>query len=129
MPAGQPFLRPEGMCNVADKEEFTLNLVFGASSIASQKGKGPITAARNSAGNYTITLPRSYRRRISFTHGWGKLAAGAVLFPVILTDSSATASAPTMVMEIRTEAGVATDPASGSELDVVLAFSLNTLND
>jgi hypothetical protein len=55
-----------------------------------------------------------------------------VLFPVILTNSIDTASATgggTLVIETRTEAGTATDPASGDILALEFDVSLDALND
>jgi hypothetical protein len=112
--------------NVADEEIFAATLVFGAAALASYKGKF-LTVVRNAAGNYTVTLPKAYRRRTGVTFGWGKYAAGAVFFPVILSDTLTTNGK--FIFEVRTEAGVATDPASGNELDVRIGVTVNTLND
>lgn len=131
MGAYEPDLSPPGRSNVYGEVTFNVTLVFGSSVLTSTSGKH-VTAVRDSAGKYTITLPRTYRKRHGFRWGWGKYAAGAVFFPVVLTDSSDTASATgggTIVIETRTEAGTATDPASGDELDLELSFSLDSLND
>lgn len=119
MPAYEPALYPKGRSNYPTSEQtFKVTLVFGASALASYKSKF-LTVTRSTNGKYTVTLPRTYGYRTGFRWGWGKLAAGAVYFPVILTSSQDTASATgggTFVVETRTEAGVATDPASGDEL-------------
>jgi len=121
MPSYEPSLYPKGRGNYpASDQTFKATLVFGASVLSSTKTKH-LTVVRNSAGNYTVTLPRVYARRTGFRWGWGKCAAGAVYYPVILTSTPDTASSSgggTFVVEIRTEAGVATDPASGNELDL-----------
>lgn len=119
MAAYEPDLSPAGRSNYPSSEQtFKVTLVFGSSVLASYKSKH-LTVVRNTNGKYTITLPRTYASRTGFRWGWGKLAAGAVYFPVILTSSQATASSTgggTFVVETRTESGTATDPASGDEL-------------
>lgn len=121
MPAYEPALYPKGRGNYPTSEQtFKASLVFGAAVLSSYKTKH-LTIARNSPGNYTVTLPRTYSRRTGFRWGWGKCAAGAVLFPVILTstpDSASSTGGGTFVVELRTGAGTATDPASGDELDL-----------
>lgn len=124
----KPALRPGGLSNTAAEEVFSATLVFGAGVLTSTKGKY-ITGARVTNGQYKVSLPDSYRRRVSFTANWGKCAAGAVYFPVVLTDNSANTTDPHLVIETRTEAGVATDPATGNELDLVMSFSRDVLND
>lgn len=119
MAAYEPDLAPAGRTNYPSSEQtFKVTLVFGSSALASYKSKH-LTVARSAAGKYTITLPRTYGYRTGFRWGWGKCAAGAVYYPVILTSSQSTASSTgggTFVVETRTEAGTATDPASGDEL-------------
>lgn len=119
MAAYEPDMSPAGRTNFPSSEQtFKVKLVFGSSALASYESKH-LTAARNSAGNLTVTLPRTYAKRTGFRWGWGKCAAGAVLFPVVLTSSQDTASATgggTFVVETRTETGTATDPADGDEL-------------
>lgn len=125
-PALNPPCRSTTPTNTA---EFDITLVFGSSVLASYKGKN-ITVARNSAGKYTITLPRTYGYRVKFAWGWGKCAAGIVLYPVVLTSTPGTASSTgggTFVIETRTEAGVATDPASGDELDLTFKVTNDAL--
>ncbi len=127
MPAYEPDLFPsQGRSNVPGKQTFHVKLTFGSSVLTSYKGKY-MTVARNSAGNYTITFPRPYRELVNFRAGWLKCAAGAVYFPVILTNSIDTDG--TVVVEIRTEAGTATDPASGNIIALVFDVTLDVLND
>lgn len=119
MSAYEPALNPPGRTNFPSTEQtLKVKLVFGAGALASYQSKH-LTVARDTNGKYTITLPRTYGYRTGFRWGWGKLAAGAVYFPVILTSSHDTASSSgggTFVVETRTEAGTATDPAEGDEL-------------
>lgn len=131
MPAYEPNLALAGRQNAYSTHTFHATLNFGSSVLTSHDGKD-LDIARDSAGKYTITLPRTYAKRIGVQMTWGKCAAGAVLLPVVLTDAVATAGAAgggTLVIELRTEAGVATDPASGDELDVTIVVSNDSLND
>ena len=128
MAAEQPDLFPvsPNRSNVLAKETFHLRVVYGASAIASAEGWGGIGVADTAAGKMTITFPRTYAKLVGFRWGWAKLAAGAVYTPVILTDAVATADSNgkgSVIVETRTEAGTATDPASGDEL--LLEFDLS----
>ncbi len=128
MSAYQPDLFPASLNrgNVPSKETFHLRVVYGSSAVASAKGKD-LQLEDTAAGKMTITFPRTYGKLVGFRWGWAKLAAGAVYFPVILTDGIATASASgggTLIVETRTEAGTATDPASGDEL--LLEFDVSS---
>ncbi len=128
MPAYQPDLQQVSINrqNVPAKETFHLRVIYGSSAIASAKGMA-LALADTSAGKMTVTFPRTYAKLVGFRWGWAKCAAGAVFFPVILTDAIATASASgggTLVIETRTEAGTATDPASGDEL--LLEFDVSS---
>lgn len=132
MAAYEPNLALAGRQNAYATQTFHLTLNFGSSVLTSFDGKD-LDAERTDAGKYTIYLPRTYAKRIGVRFGWGKLAAGAVYFPVVLTDGVATANATTgggtLVIETRTEAGTATDPADGSELDIEIIVSNDALND
>jgi hypothetical protein len=132
MPAYEPSLAKALGTNVYGEQTFRLTLNFGSSVLTSFDGKD-LDAERNSAGKYTIYLPRTYAKRVAVHFGWGKCAAGAVYMPVVLTDAVATANATTgggtLVIETRTEAGTATDPASGDELDITIVVSNDVLND
>lgn len=122
----QPDLSPPGKVNTAGEQTFKVTLAFGAAFLESYKGRH-IVAQRTAPGTMKLTLPRTYRMRSGFKWGWGKRGAGAVLFPVITDDDSATTGV--VLIETRTEAGVATDPADGDELDLEMSFSLDSLND
>lgn len=127
MAAYEPDLFPsQGRSNVPGKQTFHLKLTFGSSVLTSYKGKYMV-AARNSAGNLTITFPRPYRELVHFRAAWIKYAAGAVYFPVILTNSIDTDG--TIVLETRTEAGTATDPATGNILSLAFDVTLDVLSD
>lgn len=118
--------------NVLAKETYHLRVIYGSGAPASAEGFGGIAVADSATGKMTITFPRTYRKLMGFRWGWGKCAAGAVLFPVILTDSVATDNGSgqgTVVVETRTEAGTATDPASGDELLLEFDVTLDITND
>jgi hypothetical protein len=118
---GEPALFPPGKTNTPAEQTFKLEVTYGASGPSSAWGKD-LAVANTATGKITVTLPRSYAKLTGFRWGWKTLAAGAVYFPVILTDNTAVDG--TLVIETRTEAGTATDPASGSvlllEFDVTL---------
>ncbi len=125
--AYEPDLFPsQGRSNVAGKQTFRVKVTYGSSAITSYKGKH-LTVADTSAGKMTITFPRPYRELVNFRAGWLACAAGAVYFPVILTNNIATDG--TVIVETRTEAGTATDPASGDILSLEFDVSLDVVND
>jgi hypothetical protein len=131
MAAYEPALLPAAKENIYGAHKFHLTLNFGSSVLTSYDGKD-LDVARTDAGKYTIYLPRTYAKRIGVRFGWGKCAAGAVYIPVVLTDAVAPADATTgggtLVIETRTEAGTATDPADGDELDIEIIVSNDMLN-
>lgn len=133
MAATQPDLYPvsPNRSNVLAKETFHLRVVYGSGAVSSAQGWGGIGVADTATGKMTITLPRTYAKLLGFRWGWAKCAAGAVLFPVILTDSVATADSNGkgyVIVETRTEAGTATDPASGDELLLEFDVSNDVVN-
>jgi hypothetical protein len=132
MGAYEPALFPSpGRSNVPSKQTFHLKVTYGASAIASASGAF-LAVADTSTGRMTVTFPRTYALLSGFRWGWASCAAGAVYFPVILTNSIATASASgggTLVIETRAEAGTATDPASGDVLLLEFDVSNDVLAD
>jgi hypothetical protein len=133
MGAYHPDLFPvsTGRTNVQAAETFYLKVVYGSAAIASAQGKD-LQLADTATGKMTVTFPRTYRELLGFSWGWASCAAGAVYFPVILTDDLDTASSSgggTLVIETRTEAGTATDPASGDVLILRFDVSLDVTND
>ncbi len=131
MPAYEPAGFPNPISNVPGKRTFHLEVVYTAGAPLSYWGKD-LTVADTATGKITVTFPRTFRKLTGFRWGWSSLAAGAVYFPVILTDAIATASSTgggTLVIETRTEAGVATDPASGDKLLLEFEVSNDALID
>jgi hypothetical protein len=123
----EPDLFPsQGRSNVPGKQTFHLEVTYGSSAVASAWGKD-LALEDTSAGKMTITLPRTYRKLTGFRWGWKSCAAGAVFYPVILTNNITTTGV--LIVETRTEAGTATDPASGDILSLEFDVSLDVLTD
>ena len=120
-----PDMAGEPVSNVYEECLFRVRVTFGSSVVASYKAKD-VTFARNSAGNYTVTLPKTYREITEFSAGIQD-ASGAVLFGVITSETVATDGK--IVVEIRTEAGTATDPADGDKLFLSIGVSSSVSND
>lgn len=132
MAAREPdFFKAMDLSNVPGKQTFILEVTYGSSAVASAKGKD-LAVEDTATGKMTITFPRTYRKLVAFRAGWKKCAAGAVYFPVILTNSIATDNGSgqgTVIVETRTEAGTATDPASGDILSLEFDVSNDVLTD
>lgn len=122
---GEPLLSGEAVSNWTGLCEFYAKLTFGSASLTTVQTRD-IAVARNSAGRYTITLPRPYRALCMFTATQVD-ASGAVLFPVVQADTVSTDGK--VVFELRTEAGVATDPDSASQLMLCVSVSSDPFND
>lgn len=130
-PAYEPSQFPNSSSNVPSKRTFSLLVTYTAGAPLSFWGKD-LDVDDTATGKMTINFPRTYRKLTGFRWGWVKCAAGAVYFPVILTDGIATPNANgggTLVVETRTEAGTATDPASGDVLSLEFDVSLDALTD
>ncbi len=132
MAAREPDLFPsQGRSNVPGKQTFHLEITYGAGAPASAWGKD-LAVADTATGKITVTFPRTYRKLTGFRWGWKTCGAAAVLTPVVLTNSIATASSSgggTLVIETRVAAGTATDPTSGDVLALEFDVSLDALND
>lgn len=132
MAAYEPGLFPSGaLCNVPGKQTFHLEVTYGSGAPASAWG-AYLAVADTATGKITVTFPRTYRKLVAVRFGWKKCQAGAVYFPVVLTNSINTASSTgggTVVIETRTESGTATDPASGDILSIEFDVSNDVLTD
>ncbi len=128
MAAYEPALFPNGgWSNVPGKQTFHVQVTYGSGDPASAWG-AYMAVGNTSTGKLTFTFPRTYRKLVGFRAKYLKCQAGAVLFPVVLTNAIDTASATgggTVIVETRTEAGTATDPASGD----IIAFEFDVSND
>lgn len=126
------FRAPAGVSNVPGRQDFTILITYGNAAPAS--AWGAYMGLRDVAtGKLTALLPKTYRKLVGVNFSWLKCQAGAVLLPVVLTDAVATADATTgggsITFETRTEAGTATDPASGDILEVTISVSNDVLVD
>lgn len=133
MPSNEPdlFAIPAKSTNTPGISTFNLEITYGAGDPASAWGKD-LAVANTSTGKITVAFPRTYRKLTGFRWGWKKCAAGAVYFPVILTNSIDTPDSSGrgfLVIETRTGAGTATDPASGDVLSLEFEVTLDSLND
>lgn len=109
---GEPLLSGQIATNWTGVKRFYAYLSFGASVLSTVQTREISAIARDSAGKYTITLPRIYRQ-LCFV-GFTLLdASGALIFPVVQADTVSTDGK--LVLELRTEAGTATDPDSGAK--------------
>lgn len=120
------FALPGCSTNTPGEQTFKLEVTYGAGAPASYWGKDLIVAD-TATGRITVTFPRPYRKLTGFRPGWKECAAGAVYFPVILTNNIDVDG--TLVIETRTEAGTATDPASGDVLGLEFDVSNDVLVD
>jgi hypothetical protein len=123
---GEPLLSGEVAKNWTGVKEFHAFLSFGSSVLSTVQTREIVSIVRNSAGNYTVTLPRIYRQLVEVRFSLID-AAGALIFPVVRTNS--VDSAGTLVFELCTETGTATDPDSGSKGMLVVAVSNDPFND
>jgi hypothetical protein len=122
----EPVLLPESELNAYGVKEYFVNPTFGASSITTYFGGCNVTIVRNSAGNYTITLPKAYRTLLHFTWGF-QMASGAVLDMVLASETLATDGK--MIFESRVSAGTATDPGNGAKVFIRIVVSSDYMND
>lgn len=123
---GQPLLSGKVTSNWTGLEEFHAKLSFGSAVLSTVQTREITSIARNSAGRYTITLPRYYRL-LAEVRFQLQDAAGALIFPVVDEDNVATAG--TVVVELRTEAGTATDPDDGAKATLTVVVSNDPFND
>ena len=125
--AYEPDLPSSIRCNVYEEDIFKIRVLFGSSAITSYRAKDA-TITRNSAGNYTVQLcgGRTYEELVDFKGAFTLHAAGAHLFWSVKTSTIDTDGS--FVVECRTEAGTATDPASGDKVTLMVTASSNVLN-
>jgi hypothetical protein len=135
MASREPDLFPsQGRSNVPGRRTFFLEVTYGTTSVASAWGKDLALIDGSSGTTLTVVFPRTYRKLTGFRWGWKLLAhSGVVYFPAI-TDGGAIATdagggVAKLVVETRTEAGVATAPVSGSVLLLEFDVSMDVLTD
>ncbi len=120
-----PILTKPYQTSVYERDEYIIRVLFGSAVITSYRSLAA-TIVRNSAGNYTVTLPTTYEELTDFDGSYLLCAAGVVYFAVVKTSTVTTNGQ--FVFEIRTEAGTATDPAAGDKMSFVIGASLSPLN-
>jgi hypothetical protein len=124
---GQPMLSGDGgESNWTELKTFYMKVTFGSGAVSSVQTREITSFTRSTNGTYLITLPRWYRTLVEVRCTLVD-ASGAVYFPVVATDSVATAG--TLVLETRTEAGTATDIDSGSKLMIAVVVTNDPFND
>lgn len=116
-----PFLYSDEEENAAGCKKFYGRVLFGSAAITSYRCKD-ITITRNSAGNYTLALPKPYDKIVGFSGGFYR-PTGVILAARVVTRSALGTDPPSLVMEIVINAGTATDPTSGDELFFCLVMS------
>lgn len=96
----------------------------GAPTMNAVKSKGIASVARNSAGNYTITLNDIYvdmfKCCINFLFATDPGVANTYIV------SQSVNSAKTIVVQCMDYAGAAVDPASGSEMQIEIVLKTST---
>lgn len=122
----QPDLYEGLQSNLLEETHFRLAINFGATAITSYQGKH-LTLVRNSAGNYTVTLPKAFRKMWGIFPGGWTLGVGLAEFGVVIVSgSNFVDTTGAITFEVRAPAtGVATDPATGTSfmLDIVVSDS------
>jgi len=113
------------LTNWVELQKFYAKLTFGASSVTSVQTRD-LAVSRVSAGKYQVTLPTTYRMLCDFSATLVD-PVGAVVFAVVQSETVATDGK--LVFELRTEAGTATDPDSGSQLLLSVTVSDHPMND
>ncbi len=111
--------------NMQDVIDCFLVVTFGSTAIASYFGKG-VTLVRNSPGNYTGTIQKSYRKFVDWSPGWYR-PSGLELGTVI--SASTVDTDGKFTFETRNASGTATDPTSGDILYLRFALSDNQFNE
>lgn len=96
----------------------------GAPTLVANQNKAISAIARNSAGNYTVTLSDNYKRIMLAEYSPLSPTAPAAPVMSVITDSSASGS---LVLQFTNSTGVATDPASGETLLLCLTLKNSTI--
>ena len=96
----------------------------GAPTINGVKSKGIASVARNSAGNYTITLNDIYVDM--FKCGVNFMFATYPAVANVYIVSQAVATSKTIVIQCMDYAGAAVDPASGAEMQIEIVLKTST---
>ena len=125
---GEPVLAPAGMTNVYSEHTFKIRCTFGASSAVTYRSKDA-TIAKTTTTTFTVTLPKIYAEITEFNQGWAKATGADPLALQITTNHVATDGTLVLTSVSTNSAGVATAPASGDVVYIVLSASCDSLND
>lgn len=103
-----------------DMVEIHLKANVGASgALTLTQFKGILSVVRNSAGNYTINLKDIHNMFFNASAVFNS-GASAPAAPLLNVVSSAVSTAQTIVVQFRNLSGVATDPASGEIMHLLI---------
>jgi hypothetical protein len=96
----------------------------GAPTVNAVKSKGVASVAKNSAGNYTITLNDIYVDLYSCDVKFLGATDPGVAY--VYTVSQAVNSTKAIVVQCKDISGLAVDPASGSEMQIEIKLKSST---
>lgn len=122
----EPSMCAEAQTNAYGAVDFYVAVTLGVAVVSTYFGGCMVTVARNSAGNYTITLPKVYRTLLMFEGGMQQ-ASGATLQPTLVSETLNTDGK--LIVETRVAAGTATEPATGNKMFLKFTVSSDYLND
>lgn len=122
----EPLLSGKETTNFVGVQKLTVIVTFGSTSVSAVQTREIKSFVRNSAGNYTVTLPRIYRTLVGIRGSWVR-STGATLQADVKTNNVSTAG--TLVLESRVAAGTATDPTSGDKLMLEILVANEPFND
>lgn len=123
---GHPLLSGKETTNFTGVDVFHAVVTFGSSSVSSVQTREVVSIARNSAGQYTVTLPRIYRTLVGVRGSWIRPSGATLQLDV---DASTVDSDGKLILESRVAAGTATDPTSGDKLLLEIKVSNDPFND
>jgi hypothetical protein len=125
---GEPVLAPAGMTNVYSEHTFKIRCTFGASSVVSYRSKDA-TIEKTTTTTFTVRLPKIYSELTGFSQSWAKPTGADPVSMQITTNNVATDGTLVLTSVSTNSAGVATAPASGDVVYIVLSASCDSLND
>ena len=122
----EPALCPEASENAYGVVNYNLVLTFGSSSISTYFGGCSVKVARNSAGNYTGTLPKPLPHPARLLSRLPRCLRRHSLCGHPQRDGGTDGK---FIFEVVTETGTATDPTAGDKLFLNLKVANDILND
>jgi len=125
---GEPVLCPAGLTNVYSEHTFKIRCTFGSSSAVSYRSKDA-TIEKTTTTTFTVRLPKIYSEITEFSQSWAKPTGADPVSMQITTNNVATDGTLVLTSVSTNSAGVATAPASGDVVYIVLSASCDSLND